>query len=242
MSFFWLLSIAIQVYFVVHVLKKGRDRWWVWIIIIFPGVGCAAYFIVEFLPDLKQRRAFRRTSAGKIVKPGKQLRQLKDQLARSDSVKNKKVLAEGYMEAGMYAEAVSLYEECLQGIYENDPYLLDGLSRAYFQSKDFEAAKQALLKLKEIWANKQSHEFNLLLARTHEELGEIAAALEAYSSLARQYPGEEARCRYGLLLKKEGKQEEAKKIFEDVVREAMLSPKYYRRTEKKWIGIAKKGI
>ena len=48
----WTLSIAVQVASAVHVVKTGRPYWWLWIIIIAPGIGAAVYFLAEVVPDL----------------------------------------------------------------------------------------------------------------------------------------------------------------------------------------------
>ncbi len=77
-----------------------------------------------------------------------------------------------------------------------------------------------------------------MLARTYEELGDTERALEDYAKLLRSFSGEEARCRYALLLKKLGRQEEAARQFNEILKNARLSPKYYEKTQKGWIKIA----
>lgn len=238
------LSLLFQVYFVVHALKTGRDRFWVYIIIIFPGVGCLVYFFVEFLPELQHNPAARKAGSKivNIADPGRELRRLKEQLEISDSIKNRKLLAEGYINAGFFDEAISLYKSCLEGLYENDPYIWEGLSCAYFFKGNFEEAKKYLYKLKEMRGENQSQEFDLLLARTLEESGDTDGALKEYDLLVKRFSGEEARCRYALLLKKLGKPGDAEHIFREIVKNARLSPKYYKKVQKKWIAIAKKEL
>ncbi len=236
-----LLSLLVQVYFAVHAYNTGRQNW-IYIIIIFPVIGSLVYFLAEFLPD------FVRSHSGKqaaknfwgIVDPGRELRFLRDQLERADSVKNRKALAEGYINAGFLEEAISLYQSCMEGMYADDPSIQEGLCLAYFLKGDFNRAKENLFKLKEIQGGNMSAEFDLLLIRTYEESGDTDKALKEYPALTGKYSGEEARCRYALLLKKTGTSEEANTLFNEVLKNARLSPKYYKRTQKKWIDIAKK--
>ncbi len=236
-----ILSLLIQVCFAVHAVKTGRDRMWLFIIILFPGVGCMVYFFVELLPELRQSPQARRAGSEIVrrVAPERELRRLKDQLEVSDSITNRKALAEGYIHAGRFDEAIPLYKSCLQGMYVDDPEIWEGLCCAHFFKGNFGEAKRHLYKLKEI---KSSPEFDLLLARSLEESGEIKEALSAYADVVPHFPGEEARCRYALLLKKLGRTEEADNIFSQIIKEVRLSPKFHRKTQKKWVAIAKKEV
>lgn len=56
------------------------------------------------------------------------------------------------------------------------------------------------------------------------------------------FSGPEATCRYAVLLKKIGREEEAKTIFSNIVRHARLSPKFYQKEQKKWIKMARQEI
>lgn len=236
-----LLSLLIQVYFAIHAYNTGRQGW-IYIIILFPGVGSLIYFLAEFLPDFVKSHTGRQAAKNfwGIVDPGRELRYLRNQAEMADSVKNRKALAEGCISAGLFEEAISLYQSCLEGMYADDPSIQEGLCLAYFLKGDFDTAKENLFKLKEMQEDNQSSEFDLLLARTFEESGETDRALQEYSALIGKYSGEEARCRYALLLKKSGQIQEANGIFNEILKNARLSPKYYKKTQKKWISIAKK--
>ena len=48
-------------------------------------------------------------------------------------------------------------------------------------------------------------------------------------TLANQYPGEEARCRYGMLLVKTGQHDKAQEVFQRILLSARRSPRYYRK-------------
>ncbi|HEW98725.1 MAG: hypothetical protein DRR16_06130 [Candidatus Parabeggiatoa sp. nov. 3] len=61
MPIFLILSLLIQIAFAIHVVKTGRDRMWLWIILIFSVLGCVVYFFAEILPELQNSRTgFRR--------------------------------------------------------------------------------------------------------------------------------------------------------------------------------------
>lgn len=237
-----LLGIMIQIFFAVHVIRTGRDRYWLWIIIVFPGIGSLIYFFAEFIPDLQRNYKMQKLSSGisKKLNPTKRLRALKNEAELAPSVKNKKLLAEEYMNLGIFDEAISLYLDCIQGIYKNDISLIEGLCCAYYFKRDLPNAKRYLEKLIELRPDNKGDEFSLMYARTLEESGDIDGALKMYSQTADSFSGEEARCRYALLLKKTGKVNEADELFSMILKNARLSPKFYVKAQKKWIDIAKK--
>jgi hypothetical protein len=87
-----------------------------------------------------------------------------------------------------------------------------------------------------------SKEQQLMSARIHEDAGGVDEALAAYSVLARQSAGEEARTRYALLLRRLERHDEAERIFTEVLRHARISSRVYRRAQKPWIDVAKAEI
>jgi hypothetical protein len=45
-------ELALQVLCLIHALRTGRDRMWVYVVILLPAVGSLAYAICELLPEL----------------------------------------------------------------------------------------------------------------------------------------------------------------------------------------------
>jgi len=80
----------------------------------------------------------------------------------------------------------------------------------------------------------QSSGGHLLYARALEAGGRTAEALEQYEALAAYYPGEEARCRFALLLQKSGAIDHAMAVFQELVRNVERRGPTYRRSEKPW--------
>ena len=82
----------------------------------------------------------------------------------------------------------------------------------------------------------------MLYARAREGLGELDLAAVEYESLTGYYPGEEARCRYGLLLQRQGQVDEARAVFESVVASVETAPKPYFRAQRDWYQVAKSNL
>jgi hypothetical protein len=147
------------------------------------------------------------------------------------------------MNLGAYDQAATLYESCLEGAYEDDPYIMMDFGRALFMSGSHEEAKETLLKIKKEHPNFiQKKETSLLLARAYEELNDTGRALSEYQSVAGIYPGEEPRCRYAMLLNKSGRREEAEKVFNEIIFGSRSNPRYYRREQRQWINLARQHL
>ena len=239
----WLV-VLIQVVFAVHVIKTGRSFWWLWLIILMPGIGCLVYFIVEVLPDLHRSPTIRRVGSDivTVVDPGRNLRKLQEELEISDTFKNRQMLARGYMKAGSVDEAIEMYKSCLTGIFKDDPSVMLELAFAYFLEQAYPEAKQMLDQLIQSHPEFRPPERRLLYARTLEQSGETDRALEEYAGLVRISSGEETRCRYALLLDQNGDKEKAQEIFREIIRRAKRSPRYYRRAQREWVNIAKQNV
>ena len=240
----FIVSLLIQIALVVHVIRTGRDQYWIYLIVFLPGVGSAAYIITQVLPDLGSSRRVRSTTRriGKAVDPHREVRRCRDQLEISDNVENRLALADACADAGLDREARDLYQSCLSGPYEHDPHILLKLARCEFALTNPAQARQLLDRLIEQNPDFQSTDGHLLYARSLEEMGETEAARKEYAALADAFPGEEARVRYALLLKREGDVEEAVKAFRHTLLRSKRAPGYYRQAQKKWVAIAKENL
>jgi len=236
--------LALQVLLVVHVMKTGRQTYWVFIVMMLPLVGAIAYFFVEILPEMAHSRAGRQVAKDlhSVVNPDRELRQLTREAARADTVENRFKLAKECLNKDRYDEARELLEGCLEGIHTEDPSILLALAKARFGLQDFAGTIEALDRVRQADPNFQSAEGHLLYARGLEGQGKTEEALYEYEALAGYFAGEEARCRYGLLLDQAGRRDEAREVFAEVVRTVELAPKPYFRAQREWYEIAQERL
>jgi hypothetical protein len=82
----------------------------------------------------------------------------------------------------------------------------------------------------------------MLYARALDTMGELDRALMEYEALAGYFPGEEARCRYGLLLLRMGREEEAEAQFRIVVQSTESGSRLYQGDQKVWYDMAKQQL
>ena len=147
------------------------------------------------------------------------------------------------MRLGDYANAVELYRSVLKGMYATDCRFparpRTGTSQQQRLRRRAHDARYAVFHKSTISARADA---DLLRARVLEALGENDAALEHYRTLAISYPGEEARFRYGVLLKARGSFADARGVFRDMLVRAKNAPRYYKRKEGDWLEAAKREL
>jgi hypothetical protein len=149
-------------------------------------------------------------------------------------------LAEECIRTGRFADAVELYESAMQGpLGGSDPTLLKGLGRAKMLSGDGAAAEALFVKLKAVDPAAYDADAELDYARALALQGKNDAAIAQYEKVVSRYPGEEARCRFALLLESVGKQERAQALFREILNSVRSAPSYYRRRQREWVSIAR---
>jgi hypothetical protein len=239
-SLIYILSLALQAGLIVHVIKTGRNSLWIWAIALLPGAGPLAYIAMEILPSVFGGAAARKARAGmrRVIDPDEALRQASAQVALSGNVDARKRLGEEFFERGQYGQAVEAFQGGLTGIFEHDPTLLLGLARARFANGEHTRARETLDRLIAHNPDFKSAEGHLLYARALEEEGDLDKAAGEYAVLEGSYPGAEARCRYGLLLKRMGRADDSRRVLKELVQSAQLAPRHYRKAQSEWLSRA----
>ena len=238
---FIILSIVIQVAFVLHIVKTGRNTTWIWIVIMLPAAGAIAYFIVEVLPGISGSRSGRqaRSKLVNIVNPNKDIKLAAHNYSISETVENSMILAAECIRKEMYLEAKEIYANCLKGIHEFDPEIMRGLAKAEFGLNNYIETRTILDKLIEKNPDYKNPDAHLLYARTLEELNETELALKEYEVLESYFPGPEATYRYAMLLKQMGDHNKSSELIDSILQEAKISGKHYNRLYKEWINKSK---
>jgi len=231
---FIILTVLVQVAFVMHILKTGRNTTWIWIVLILPMAGAIAYFFMEVLPDLKNSSQGRQASRkiNTVLNPNKDIKNASRNLEIADTIENSKVLAEECFNKGMYTEAKELYEKCLQGFYADDPDLMFGLVRCEFNLENYSQVKSKLDVLKSKNPDYRNPNAHLLYARALEALQEHAAAEHEYETLHSYFSGPEASFHYAKFLKATQKDVLARDILQEILKQADLAGRPYANMHK----------
>ena len=237
------VALLIQLCFAYHALKTGR-RWWIFVIMAFPVMGCVLYYFIEVFPSSREGRDARKAARAiaRALDPDQGLRERVADLEGCGSVDNRVQLARECMEQRMYSDAAALYKSCLSGIYETDPDMRFGLASALLLNGELSEALNCAQRLRASHPGYRSAELGLMIARSLEGLERLDDALKEFGVLADTYPGEEGRWRYGALLKRLGRADAAQDVFRRMLRNAERLPQHYREAQKDWLDLARESV
>lgn len=235
---------AIQLCFAYHALKTGRPYYWVFIIIAFPVAGCVLYYFIEMFPTSRERSRARKVvrSFANSFDPEKNLRERAAGVETCGSVANRIALARECAAHALYREAAELYRSCLDGLHENDADLRLSLAKALVLAGSFDEPARLARELRETEPKFRPVEVQMVLAQALEGLHRFDEALAEFELLTESYPGEESRWRYGALLKRVGRSEHAREVFQRMLRDAERKPGHYRQSERDWLMLARENL
>lgn len=235
---------VLQVLCAIHAVRTGRARYWIFIIIAFPLLGCIIYAVSEMIPDFMRSRAGRQAAAKVVttIDPDRDLRFLQDQLETADTADNKRLLAEEHLRRGEPEAAIALLESAVAGAHQEDTALLQGLARAQFSAGRFDATVGTLDRLKIVNPKLESAEAHLIYARALEGMGRFEDADREYAALIEYFPGPEAKCRYALLLRQLGQLDKARLMFHEVARSMERGGRAFREAQREWYEVARQNL
>jgi len=217
-----LVILLVQIGIAVHALRTGRPLWWLAVILFFPLLGALIYFLVEILPEIRASRSIRGFGSDivKTVVPNAALHRRAEELAVCGSVQNKLALAQECMTRGHFDEAITLYESAREGPFAAAPDVLLGLARARFHNGEPNAARDLLEKLAAGHPDYYPQDVAILKARAADAAGDSETALHELEAMLDRSVGLETRFRYGEILARTGKTQEARTELKSVVNHA----------------------
>jgi hypothetical protein len=174
--------------------------------------------------------------------PEGNLRKYETEMKISGNVASKQRYADELVLLGRAAEAVTIYQNSLTGVFAEDPKLLLGFANAQFAAGDATAARNTLDDLIKKNPDFKSPDGHLLYARALEAEGNVEQALKEYATLAEYYPGAEAGVRYAKLLNRSGQRPLAQQTLQALLDRAKYAPAHYRRAQRDWLDEATREI
>lgn len=244
MTYSYVIIVAISLAFCAHVIRTGRSYLWMLPIMFVPMIGWAAYIIFAVLPDMMGSRAARDLAGGvvKVADPGRGLREKKRQVEMVGSADAKRALADEFVSRGFFADAIELYKSAMTGPLAEEPALIHGLARAQLAMGDGAAAQAGFEHLRAIDPIAFDERARLDYARSLEMQEKYDEAVREYEAVVPTFSGQEARLRFGLLLKKLGQRQRAEEMFHAVIDGMKGAPGYYRRAQREWVSAARRAL
>jgi hypothetical protein len=194
------IHILVALFFAVHVVRTGRELYWLLILFMFPLLGSIVYFLVVFLPEMQSHRGVRQAGAAvaRSLDPGRTLREARAAFDLTPTAQNQMRLAAALLDAGQTADAVAHYDACLAGPFGTDAEINLGAARARLEHGDAAGAAQLLAGVRERTPGFRPEQVGLLLAKAHAAAGMHAQAGTEFAELAQRFASIEVRAEYAL--------------------------------------------
>ena len=236
------LHVLIAIFFAVHVIRTGQDKFWLWILFGFPLLGSVVYAIAIWLPAARHSRSGQQVVSGvrRLLDPTQELRAAQEALDLAATPNTRLRLADALRNAGRASEAVVQYQAILTGIYANDPQIRVHLAAALLDAGKPADARGELERLIAEQPNFKSPEGHLIYARAVAAMGDRPKAREEFEALVVYYAGLEARARYAELLLEWGDLPRCRLLMAESMKIAQRMPGGAREINREWLAMLKK--
>lgn len=238
------LSLAFSIGLAVHVVRTGREMYWLWIILMFQPLGGLVYFLTNVLPDLLGGSRARQLSkaAREALDPTREYREAKAACDDTPTVRNQSRLASAAAALGRHDEAEGLYREAAQGIHADDPTLLLGRANALLELERHREALEVLEALGRNESDGRTPSAALALGRAYEGLGRLGEADTAYQWAAQRLPGFEGLARYAAFMARHGRRGEAEEAVAEMDKRLVKLRGPFRKEGRAWRDLAAQAL
>jgi hypothetical protein len=232
-----LVIFAAQIACIIHVIRTGRPYWWIWIILIVPAIGVAAYLYLEVRPSLGKQ--WFHTLLWNLKTPRQRIGLLEEQLGESTTVRNRLALADELHAAGEYDRECDVLSEGLRGAFKDDATLLMRLSEAHLEANRVDQARDLLAKATPEKSPDSQLQYALLQARIASRSRQPEAD-GLFQQLVSRKRSEGPRYYYAEHLLNNGGRDQAVGILKDILHQYRRGTVVWRYQERKWYQAAKR--
>jgi hypothetical protein len=240
----FLLTYGLAILLCWHIVRTGRDTFWIWIVLMAPGIGSLAYIAINILPEIFGGSTARKVSraAREALDPHREYREAKQACDETPTVRNQSRLATAAMHMGHFAEAEALFRAAAQGVHAEDPVLLLGMANALLELKRPADALTVLEKLGKDEAHGRTPAAAMSLGRAYEDLGRVPEADQAYQWAAERLPGFEALARYAAFMARHDRRDEAAEVVSELDKRMVKLRGQFRKEAQTWRDFAARAL
>lgn len=227
---FYTPILILQGFCLYHAYKNNSEQKWYWLIVFFPVIGCLIYLYHHFynrknINDIAE-------VVNEVVNNNFRLEKLEKEYEFNDSITNAVNLADEYVRAERYEDAIKLYQECLEGYMEDDPHLMMKLLQAQYLNKNYKETVKLGKKLS------SEKEFQNAMERVayawalhHNEKTEKAE--KQFQDMDQRFVNYKNRMEYGKFLIENDRKEDANKKLEELIEEFNHMERHEKKIKRK---------
>ncbi len=228
----------------IHVVRTGREMYWLWIFVIAPLLGPAVYFFAVLLPEMLGGRTARNVgkAARQALDPEREYRNALRALDDTPTVGNRMKVAQAAAALGRWSDAEAQWAQCADGHWAEDPAILMGHANALLELQRWQEALTRLEQLRKLGRDGETPTVALAFARAYEGLGRNQEADDAYRFAADRVPGLEAGARYVAFMAKTGRRQDAEIGMTEIERRLSKIANPLRAEARIWRDMAAKAL
>jgi len=224
---FYPYGIILQALAILHFVRRRPDTYWIWIILMFGGVGALIYMALEVVPDAGLLRG-----SFQVFPRRKRIRELQGLVLDNPSIGNYEELGDLYLDDQQFARARECFDRVLAKSESIDPFYRRALCELALQ--DFPAAAADL---QQVIAREPKYDYHRaagLTAHVLAKLGQREKADALFADVTKTSTLSETEYNYACFLAAEGRASEAREWAERILRKKATMPDYIRRRERPW--------
>jgi hypothetical protein len=220
-------GIVLQAIAILHFVRRRPETYWLWIILMFGGVGALIYIVVEVIPDAGLLRG-----SFQVFPRRKRINELEGLVLDNPSIGNYEELGDLYLDDGQFARARECFDRVLAKSASIDPFYRRALCEIALN--DFAAAAGDLERVVSKDAKYDYQRAAGLLAHVLAKLGQRDKADALFADVLQTSTLSETQYNYACFLLAEGRRDDARDWAERILRKKATMPDYIRRRERPW--------
>jgi hypothetical protein len=231
----YLLGTAFTLWMAVECVRRGQASPWLWVILVFPAIGPAVYFLAEILPT----GAFR--ARGPRRASGREIARLKAEVRRLDNSESWTDYAHALRSRKRYAAA----REAAETATLRDPKSLRAryeLGLAQMGCETWAEAASTLAGVVEEAPGHDSGEARYALGVAYEKSGDKERARRTLEALARTTSLPKVLFQLASLQAEAGAKDAARESLQRIIDESAYVPSYHEREVRPWVRKARKAL
>jgi hypothetical protein len=227
LGIFYPYGIILQVLAVIHFIRRRPDTYWLWIILVFGGLGALAYIFIEVIPDFGLLR-----SSFQVFPRRKRIKALESMIVDNPSIGNYEELGDLYLDDGQFVKARECFDKVLAREESIDPLYRRALSALALS--DYPAAVADLEKVTALDPKYDYQRAAGLLAHALAKVGQRDRAGALFAEVTETSTLSETQYNYASFLAETNRAGEAREWAERILRKKATMPDYIRRRERPW--------
>lgn len=227
LGIFYPYGIILQVLAVIHFIRRRPDTYWLWIILVFGGLGALAYIFIEVIPDFGLLR-----TSFQVFPRRKRIKALESMIVDNPSIGNYEELGDLYLDDGQFVKARECFDKVLAREESIDPLYRRGLTALALN--DYPAAVADLEKVTALDPKYDYQRAAGLLAHALAKAGQRDRAGALFAEVTETSTLSETQYNYASFLAEANRAAEAREWAERILRKKATMPDYIRRRERPW--------